>query len=112
MRQYRITTDNISQSNEDDAYLAPDDPIHELIANHYMGGLGSEAKLSEYRAAQSKHNLEINKENTVSGLTGTEKRQLERDHHIRPGIGQGSSGPLRPHAHHQPCHAYRYHSGQ
>ena len=85
MRQYRITTDNISQSNEDDAYLAPDDPIHELIANHYMGGLGSEAKLSEYRAAQSKHNLEINKENTVSGLTGTEKRQLERDHHIRPG---------------------------
>lgn len=84
MKQYRITSANLPQDSEDDAYLSPDDPIHLLKATEIMGGLGSEAKLAEYRAAQSKHNLEINKENDT-GLSGSDKRKLEREHNIQPG---------------------------
>ena len=84
MKQYRITSADLSQDSEDDAYLAPNDPIHELKAVQYMGGLGAEARLAEYRAAQAKHNQEINKGSNPS-LTGTEKRQLEREHNIKPG---------------------------
>jgi hypothetical protein len=50
MKQYRITTENLSKDSPDDAYLAPDDPIHELKISQYLGGLGAEARLQEYRA--------------------------------------------------------------
>lgn len=49
MKQYQITTDNINMDSPDDAYLSPDDPIQELKIASYLGGLGSEARLSEYR---------------------------------------------------------------
>lgn len=80
MRQYRITTENLNQSSEDDAYLAPDDPIHELKIVQYLNGLGAEARLAEYRARKSPIN---NENNTI--LSGSEKRQYERDHNIKPG---------------------------
>jgi hypothetical protein len=49
MKQYKITSANILQDSQEDCYLDPNDPIHELkIANH-MGGLGSTAKLEAYR---------------------------------------------------------------
>ena len=32
MRQYRITTENLTQESTDDCVLPPDDPIHELKA--------------------------------------------------------------------------------
>lgn len=84
MKQYRITSENILPDTSEDAYLSPDDPIHLLKATQYMGGLGSEAKLAEYRAAQSRHNLEINKA-CEPGLSGSDKRRLEREHNIQPG---------------------------
>ena len=50
--EYRITTDNILIGDESDCYIAPDDPFHQLKIAHQMGGLGSEQRLAEYRAAQ------------------------------------------------------------
>lgn len=50
MKQFRITKENLLQDSPDDCYLAPDDPVHELKIVQYMGGLGSQARLAEYRA--------------------------------------------------------------
>lgn len=78
MKQYRITSADLLQDTDEDAYLAPDDPIQELKITSYLGGLGAEARLQEYRARQNT----INSHNSMSG---TEKRQYERDNNIRPG---------------------------
>jgi hypothetical protein len=79
MKQYRITSENILQDSEDDAHLSPDDPIQELKIASYLGGLGSEARLEEYRATQ----LKIN--NAEISMSGLEKRQFERNNNIKPG---------------------------
>ena len=80
MKQYRITSDNLNQDTSEDAYLAPDDPIHELKAIQYLAGLGSQARLQEYRA----HTAEINKGSNIS-VTGNEKGELMKKHNIKPG---------------------------
>jgi hypothetical protein len=75
MKQYRITTQDINQSSEDDCYLAPDDPIHELKALSGLGGLGGEARLHEYRASLGSN---------VS-VTGNENGRIQREQNIKPG---------------------------
>ena len=80
MKQYHITTDNIPQDSDEDAYIAPDDPLNELKVIQYLAGLGSEARLQEYRA----HNAEINKGSNISA-TAAEKVQLMKQHNIKPG---------------------------
>ena len=57
MRQYRITTEHLNQASDDDCYLAPDDPIHELKITSYMGGLGSTAKLEQYKIQSTMQRL-------------------------------------------------------
>jgi hypothetical protein len=47
-KQYRITTQNLVQSSDNDCFLEPDDPIHELLISSQLGGLGSAARLAEY----------------------------------------------------------------
>jgi hypothetical protein len=49
MKQFYITSKNIQQDANEDCYLAPDDPVHELKITSYMGGLGSTTKLEELR---------------------------------------------------------------
>ena len=49
MKQFYITSKNIQQDADEDCYLAPDDPVHELKITSYMGGLGSTTKLEELR---------------------------------------------------------------
>lgn len=51
MKQFYITSENISAITADptDCYISPTDPVHELKIAQYMGGLGSTAKLEEYR---------------------------------------------------------------
>lgn len=58
MKQYRITTENLNTDSEDDAVLAPEDPIHELKLASFLGGLGSAQRLAEYRLflSQNKYN--------------------------------------------------------
>ena len=83
MKQFYITKENISQDSPDDCYLAPDDPIQELKIASYMGGLGSMAKLAEYKQKTA----EQKKLNTVDdfGMTGTQKAEYMRKNNIRPG---------------------------
>ena len=45
MKQFKITTEHLNTDSPDDAYLAPDDPIHELKIVQYLAGLGSDARL-------------------------------------------------------------------
>ena len=80
MKQYRITSEHLNTDSTDDAYLAPDDPIHELKAIQYLAGLGSQARLQEYHA----HNAAINKGSNIS-VTGNEKGELMKKHNIKPG---------------------------
>ena len=78
MKQYRVTAADLNQSSPDDAYLAPDDPIHELKALAGLGGLGGEARLHEYRAQQYSYG-------ETFGQAGQEKADLMRKHNIKPG---------------------------
>ena len=39
MRQVRITSQNIDHPQEDDCYLAPDDPVHVFKQAMMLGGL-------------------------------------------------------------------------
>lgn len=80
MKQFRITSEHINQDSSDDAFLAPEDPIHELKVVQYLAGLGAEARLMEYRAKQKP----INTSENISA-TGSEKRRIERENNIQPG---------------------------
>jgi hypothetical protein len=75
MKQYRITTQDLNQSADDDCYLDPNDPIHELKALAGLGGLGGEARLHEYRVSQGSN---------VS-VTGNENGRIQREQNIKPG---------------------------
>ena len=75
MKQYRITTDHLNQSSDDDCYLAPDDPIHELKAIQHLAGLGADARLHEMRANQGSN----------ISVTGDSKGELMKKHNIKPG---------------------------
>ena len=78
MKQYRITSEDLNQSSPDDAYLAPDDPIHELKALSGLGGLGGNARLHEYRASQNTYG-------ETFGLAGQEKSRIMKEQNIKPG---------------------------
>ena len=78
MKQYRITSANLNQSSDDDCYLAPDDPIHELKAIQHLAGLGSDARL---------HELRVNQGSNIS-VTGDSKGELMRKHNIKPGTDE------------------------
>lgn len=74
MKQYRITTENILQDSPDDCFLAPDDPIQELKIASYLGGLGAEARLHEYRANQKQE-----------AFINDERGKYQRENNIKPG---------------------------
>ena len=79
MKQYRITTADLTQDSNEDCYLAPDDPIHELKALSGLGGLGGAARLQEYRAEQTgSYGETISKE-------GTSKAEYMRNNNIHAG---------------------------
>ena len=73
MKQYRITTQDLNQTSDDDCYLAPDDPIHALKGVSQMGGLGSMEALAQYNS--------LAKPVIVSCTKGQEAREQ----HIKPG---------------------------
>jgi hypothetical protein len=75
MKQYRITTQDLNQDSNDDCYLAPDDPIHELKALAGLGGLGGEARLHEYRASLGSN----------ISVTGDNNGEIQRKNNIKPG---------------------------
>jgi len=76
MKQYRITVDDLVQDSAEDAYLAPEDPIHELKAAAMMGGLGAAERLSEYRSTLRQPGV------------GSNKGQIQREQGIKPGTDE------------------------
>ena len=73
MKQYRIDSSNIPQDRDDDCYLAPDDPIHELKIAASLGGLGAAERLAEYKATLRPQ------------IIGSNKGQIQREQGIKPG---------------------------
>lgn len=73
MRQYRVTTADLTPHSNDDCVLSPDDPIHQLIPTSQVGGIGSEEALSKYRAL------------SLPTIQGSNKGQIAREQNIQPG---------------------------
>ena len=71
MKQYRITTADIIPKSDDDCYLSPDDPIHELMKT--IGGIGSEQALATYL------------QSSLPTIIGSDKGQIAREQNIQPG---------------------------
>ena len=76
MKQYRITASNIIPQDDNDAYLAAEDPIHELKAAAMMGGLGAAERLADYRATLRQP------------VVGSNKGQIQREQNIKPGTDE------------------------
>jgi hypothetical protein len=73
MKQYKIDSSNIPQDSNDDCYLAPDDPVHELKIAASLGGLGAAERLANYRSQQA------------TLVVGSNKGQTQREQSIKPG---------------------------
>ena len=80
MKQFKITTEHLNTDSPDDAYLAPDDPIHELKVVQYLAGLGSEARLQEYRIKTAEQTGGSN-----ITITANENARIMREQNIKPG---------------------------
>lgn len=79
MKQYKITSQNLNQDSNDDAYLSPDDPIHEIKVLQYLGGINAQNRLQEYRVNNQ------NLEGSNISVTGNEKAEIQRKNNIKPG---------------------------
>jgi hypothetical protein len=75
MKQFKITTQHLNQTSDDDCYLSPDDPINELRAMQYLAGLGGQQRLSEYNKQQ---------EGNIS-TTAAENARIMKEQNIKPG---------------------------
>lgn len=73
MRQFRVTTQDLNPQTDEDCYLAPDDPIWDMMPASQMGGLGSEAALAQYNRLQ------------LPSIKTTDKGQVAREQNIKPG---------------------------
>lgn len=73
MKQYRISTADLVQESDEDCFLAPDDPLHELKAAAALGGLGSAERLADYNAKLK------------PSVVGSNKGQIQREQGIKPG---------------------------
>jgi hypothetical protein len=83
MKQYRITSEDVLPKSDNDCYLAPDDPIHELKVVQHLAGLGGEARLAEYRV----HTNAVNKGSNITA-TAAENARIQREQNIRPGTSE------------------------
>jgi len=76
MKQYRITTQDLLPPSDNDCFLSPDDPIHQLMAVSQLGGLGSDAALANYNALSAPQ------------VVGSNKGQIARELGIKPGTDE------------------------
>lgn len=84
MKQYRITSEHLNNDSTDDAYLSPDDPIHELKAIQYLAGLGSQHRLAEYKAKVAEMNAKSAQGSNIT-VTAAENARIMREKNIKPG---------------------------
>jgi len=76
MRQYKITASDLNPTQDGDCYLAPDDPIHDLMPASMMGGLGSSEALARYNSIgapviETNSNAQVMREQNIK--PGTEE---------------------------------------
>ena len=73
MRQFRITSADINPSSDDDCYIAPDDPMWDMMPASQMGGMGSADALAKY--------------NSISApvIVQNNNAQIMREQNIKPG---------------------------
>ena len=73
MRQYRITSADLNPKTDEDCYIAPEDPIWDLMPISTMGGLGSSEALARYNSTMKQP------------IVGSNKGQIQREEGIKPG---------------------------
>lgn len=73
MRQFRITTETLNPKSDDDCFIAPDDPMWDLVPASQMGGLGSDAALGQYLSR------------TLPQIEQNDKGRIAREQNIQPG---------------------------
>jgi hypothetical protein len=78
MKQYKITTADLNQPSDEDAYLDPSDPIYELTRMKALGGLLQERTMDQSKQTRLDTGASMSKH-------ASELRQYERDNNIRPG---------------------------
>lgn len=76
MKQYKISSSDVTPKNEDDCYLPPDDPVWDLMPASMLGGLGSGEALSRYKATMKQP------------VIGSDKGQIQREQGIKPGTDE------------------------
>ena len=84
MKQYRIRTEPVDTDGTADAYLLPDDPIHELKAIQHLAGLGSQQRLAEYRDKVAAMNTQAAQGSNIT-VTAAENARIMREQNIKPG---------------------------
>lgn len=76
MKQYKITTNNISKDSEDDCVLDVNDPVNEIKRMQYLGGIGYKPYIPEGS------NISYGE---TFGQAGLEKSEIMKKNNIRPG---------------------------
>lgn len=76
MRQFKITTANVTPADNDDCVLDPNDPIHDLMKVSAMGGLGTDQALAAYRSLGAPK------------IEGSDKGRIAREQNIKPGTDE------------------------
>jgi hypothetical protein len=76
MKQYKITSADLNPKDDNDCYLSPNDPIHDLMPASMMGGLGSMEALTRYNSTMK------------PTVTGSDKGQIQREQGIKPGTDE------------------------
>jgi hypothetical protein len=76
MKQYKITSWNLTPAADTDCVLDPNDPVHKLMPVAALGGLGSGQALAEYRAGQ------------LPTVQSSNKGQVAREQGIQPGTDE------------------------
>lgn len=75
IKEYRITTTNVSPTGPDDCVLEPTDSIYPLLASSIMGGLGAQERLAQYN--------DLTREQAITKIT--QQRETARAQGIKPG---------------------------
>lgn len=73
MRQFRITSANLTPHSDNDCVLDPNDPIYAMMPASTLGGLGSTVALEQYINSQTPK------------IVGSNKGQEAREKDIQPG---------------------------
>lgn len=79
MKQYRITSEDITPNSDIDCHLEANDPIHEMKLLAGLGGLGGEARLAEYNIQKT-----LNNGSNIT-VTASENARIMREKNIKPG---------------------------